>query len=485
MAKKIKNFIAPALVILIAVFVGFAIVKAENSEDIVFPVAELGNCQDETECRAYCENERNITPCVDFAEKHNLMSEEEISKARAFVKSENRPGDCKNEKECEAYCEDIENIDMCLSFAEENGFIDEKELKEAKQVVKALREGANLPGGCENKKECEAYCENTDHIEECVAFAEKAGFMSGAELEEAKKATKAIKSGIKPPGNCKGKNQCDAYCSDTSHMEECLSFAEAAGFIPKEEAAMARKIMPLMMKGEMPGGCKSKEQCENYCENDEHSEECANFAVKTGFMSKEEYEMFKKTGGKGPGGCNGRDECETFCENSENQETCFNFGKEHGLIPEEKLKEMREGVEKMKEVLKSAPPEVTDCVRSKVGTENFDKMQSGESMPNPKIGDQIRTCFEEIMPKTQKERMGEMMEGKGEMPAEVNEEIRERIKEKMMESNESGSFGGAEGMGASREEIEKNIREKIEQETRQRIEEEIKKRMMGDFNKTE
>ena len=163
-------------------------------------MAELGNCQDETECRAYCENERNITPCVDFAEKHNLMSEEEISKARAFVKSENRPGDCKNEKECEAYCEDIENIDMCLSFAEENGFIDEKELKEAKQVVKALREGANLPGGCENKKECEAYCENTDHIEECVAFAEKAGFMSGAELEEAKKATKAIKSGIKPPG---------------------------------------------------------------------------------------------------------------------------------------------------------------------------------------------------------------------------------------------------------------------------------------------
>ena len=96
--------------------------------------------------------------------------------------------------------------------------------------------------------------------------------MSGEELEEAKKAAKAISSGIKPPGNCRGKAQCDVYCSDSSHMEECLNFAEAAGFIPQEEAAMARKIMPLMMKGEMPGGCKSKDQCESYCEDGEHAE---------------------------------------------------------------------------------------------------------------------------------------------------------------------------------------------------------------------
>ena len=89
---------------------------------------------------------------MDFTEKHNLMSKEEISKARAFAQSKNRPGNCKNKEECEAYCEDIKNIDSCLSFAEENGFIGATELKEAKQVVKALKEGANLPGGCKNKK---------------------------------------------------------------------------------------------------------------------------------------------------------------------------------------------------------------------------------------------------------------------------------------------------------------------------------------------
>ena len=195
--------------------------------------------------------------------------------------------------------------------------------------------------------------------------------------------------------------------------------------------------------------------------------------------------MFKKTGGKGPGGCKGKDECEEFCGNPENQEACFNFGKEHNLISEEKMKEMREGAEKIKEVFKTAPPEVTDCVRSKVGTENFDKIQSGESVPNPKIGEQIRACFEEIMPKMQKEGMDEMMEGKGEMPAEINERIKEQTKEKMMENNDGGSVDDMEGMGMDREEMEENIRGKIEQETRQKIEEEIKQKMMGEFNKTE
>ena len=184
-------------------------------------------------------------------------------------------------------------------------------------------------------------------------------------------------------------------------------------------------------------------------------------------MNQEEYEMFKKTGGKGPGGCKGKDECEEFCNNPENQETCFNFGKEHDMIPEEKLKEIREGSEKIKEALKSAPSEVADCVRAKVGSENYEKMQSGESMPNSKIGDQIKACFEELMPKMRQEGMGEMMDGERQ---DMTGKMIEEMKEKMMESGDRESFneGGFEGMGANREEIEKNIRQKIEQETRQK-----------------
>ena len=54
----------------------------------------------------------------------------------------------------------------------------------------------------------------------------------------------------------------------------------------------------------------------------------------------------------------------------------------------------------------------------------------------------------------------------------------------MMESGDRESFneGGFEGMGANREEIEKNIRQKIEQETRQKIEEDLKQKIMNEFN---
>ena len=122
-------------------------------------------------------------------------------------------------------------------------------------------------------------------------------------------------------------------------MEECLNFAEKSGFLPKDEIEQARKILPLMKNGETPGGCASREQCENYCSADEHLDECIAFANKAGLLSDEEREMIKKTGGKGPGGCRGKAQCETYCE--ENGEECFKFAQEHGLMSEKDLEQIR------------------------------------------------------------------------------------------------------------------------------------------------
>ena len=41
------------------------------SEDIQYPVKELGNCQDEKECRTYCDKPENMDACVTFAKKIN------------------------------------------------------------------------------------------------------------------------------------------------------------------------------------------------------------------------------------------------------------------------------------------------------------------------------------------------------------------------------------------------------------------------------
>lgn len=157
-------------------------VSAQIAPEISYPVAELGKCADKTACKVYCDKSENVDACLSFAEKNNLMSGEEIKVAKNFKKT-----------------------------------------------------GMTGPGGCKGKNECKTYCSNPDHMDECVTFAEKNGMMSGEQLNEAKKVKAAIAKGIKPPA-CGGKETCDAYCSSSEHVEECVTFGEAAGIISKEKA---------------------------------------------------------------------------------------------------------------------------------------------------------------------------------------------------------------------------------------------------------
>ena len=191
------------LVLMSAVVVGAfwvsASIFASSRNDIIYPVAELGGCKSEQSCMAYCEKPANIKPCIAFAEKHNLFPKEELERAKKFAEVGSGPGGCASQASCESYCNDVNNINECVAFAEKEGFISGQELEEAKKVQAALAGGAKLPGGCRNKKDCDAYCQNPDKMEECISFAEAAGFIPPDELEEAKKALVAVKKGFKPP----------------------------------------------------------------------------------------------------------------------------------------------------------------------------------------------------------------------------------------------------------------------------------------------
>ena len=312
------HIIISAIVVLTVSFLVFSSTLATSKDDIVFPIAELGNCASKQQCRAYCDEPENILACIGFAEKHNLMSEEEIRIAKKFSAIKEGPGRCASHDSCEAYCNDISHMDECIAFAEEHNIMPENELEEAKKVQAALATGATLPGGCTNKDQCEAYCEDSNHMEECIVFAETAGFIPPDELENAKKALSAIKKGIKPP-SCRGEKECDVYCAEAEHFDECVTFAEAAGFMSTDEAKMVRK-----------------------------------------------------TGGKGPGDCKGREECEAFCEDPTHQDECFNFAQEHGLVPEEDMHKMEEGRQTMMEGFNNAPPQ---------GQMPYNQMPDGQMMP--------------------------------------------------------------------------------------------------------
>lgn len=305
-----------------AIFFASGVVSALAQEDtIIYPVVELGNCESKQACRAYCAGPEHMTACIAFAEQHGLMKKEEAEVAKKFART--------------------------------------------------LEQGGG-PGGCTDNQSCRAYCEDISHIDECIAFAERHGH-EDADVSEGKKVAAFIKSGGQMPGGCTSRQKCEAYCGDFEHSDECLAFAERAGLEMREsdgrkiDIEQIKKVHALMKSGETPGGCKSREQCEEFCESPDNADQCLAFAERAGFMKSEEIERARammKNGG--PGGCKGRKQCEEFCRNPENQEACFAFAQEHGMMRPEDAERMKGMRESFDQGARGAPPGMGTCMREKI-----------------------------------------------------------------------------------------------------------------------
>lgn len=342
---------------------------------ITFPVAELGGCTSKAECKSYCDDTAHMDACVTFAEKHGLMNKSEVQRAKKFagqLKSGGGPGGCRSPRECDSFCSNLNNLETCLQFAESQGIQDEH-FEEGRKIQTYLKSGGRMPGGCFSKESCEAYCGNFEHATECFEFAQKAGLAG--------------------PNDERG---------------------------PKSPEQM-RRIMELTQRGETPGGCKSKEQCDNYCGDQSHFEECITFAEKAGFMSAAEVQQIRKTGGKGPGGCSSRESCEAFCNNPDNREECFRFGQEHGLISEADVQNAKDGMIRLRQGLEQAPSEVVACLKATLGPNIIERIQAGDLVPGPQIGEQMKGCFEKF---GESHRPREAMRG---LPPEVKSCIQEKL----------------------------------------------------------
>ncbi|MEK7099430.1 MAG: hypothetical protein AAB916_02840 [Patescibacteria group bacterium] len=283
-------------------------VYASSKADIVHPVAELGGCRDEAACRTYCnarDNGERVRACIGFAKKHNLLPPDQLEEAERYAVRlgiAEGPGGCRDTRSCEQYCEDTEHLGECLDFAEKHGLRSAEEIAEGRKLAGLLAQGATLPGGCRTRAACEAYC-------------------SEDEAMAAEKIIPLIESGIKTPGNCGRKAACETYCADQAHIDECLAFAEKAGIMSGEELAEAKKFAPLIRGGETPGQCRGRESC-------------VSFGERAGILSAEDAALARKTKGVGPGGCRSKQMCEQFCTDPAHQQECMAFAEQHGLTEE-------------------------------------------------------------------------------------------------------------------------------------------------------
>ena len=248
-------------------------VLAVSPFDIVFPIAELGNCSDKNECKTYCDDLSHKDECIAFARKHNLISDEDAVKAAKIPKI--GPGGCTSESECRAYCADETHSDECAVFAKQHGIGDPNKGEIVRERAKLIKELGG-PGQCQTDGECRAYCDNPAHADECLAFAEKHNLINKKEI---KAARKVMKEG--GPGGCRSKEVCEEYCENPDNVNECLKFAEEHELIDPKEAEMIKKAPAIG-----PGGCRGKE-CKAFCDNPEHAEECLAFAEQNNLMPKE------------------------------------------------------------------------------------------------------------------------------------------------------------------------------------------------------
>ena len=406
-------------------FVALVSQAIEVPDTIKYPIAELGNCGSQAACQAHCDQTGNMESCVDYGLKNAMLSQGEATlakKAIAKIKAGQTPGGCDSKESCQRFCQDnITDLNSCIAFATEIG-VPESEIAQAKKIAQALEKGANLPG------------------------------------------------------SCTGKTSCESYCQDSSHMDECLAFAEAAQILPGNEIAEAKKVAVFLKNGKMPGGCKSKSDCQVYCEASDHFDECISFAENAQLITKEEAEVAKKVGGQGPGGCKSQATCEAYCNKTENAKACSDFAVEKGLLSEEEMDNVKNGVEKIRTGLEKVPSEakgdVETCLNN-VYDGNLQKVMAGQQYTTKAQGGKIENCFAEAIAKYTKEKMEQgaaqgKQGGQQGPPADMEKEIQ---------------AAPAEVQGEIKKEIETKMNEEkakqIEQKT-QEIQGQIKSQMPAD-----
>ncbi len=369
--KKIAHIILPVGIVAVAILTSaFIVVQAQTppantaatptpaistaEQGITFPIPELGNCANRSDCMTYCNGADHMDACISFAKAHGLMNKEEGDRAqkfRASLQANGGPGGCTDPQGCEAFCGKTENLEACVTFAQTQGFKN-KEVEEGAKVLTYIKSGGQLPGGCTSKESCQAYCGDFSHAEECYKFAQKAGIhQTGGKI--------GGDTGDIPPGQF-------------------------------------QKFLVLAKNGQTPGACKSKDECENYCRASGHLDECLKFGQQVGFISSDQADKLQKLGGKGPGGCDSQESCSTYCNDSTHQKDCFAFAKEHGLIPQGELNRAKSGLVRLRAGLSQAPPEVVACLKSELGSDEIDNIQAGTLTPGPQTAEQLHNCFEKF-----------------------------------------------------------------------------------------
>lgn len=122
-----------------------------TANQIIYPIIELGGCQDEKECYLYCSVPKNTPACWSYGTF--MLHKEVLGVATASATSVKEITSCENDETCRLYCQ--ANPADCAGYSTTGG-------------SGTFPKNYLGPNGCRTNEECQMYCQA--HPSACPGF---------------------------------------------------------------------------------------------------------------------------------------------------------------------------------------------------------------------------------------------------------------------------------------------------------------------------
>lgn len=313
-----------SLIVLFLLSASILVGKVSAQSRLVYPIGDLGHCRDAKECSLYCEIPENKAACWSYGKYKlgtdvlgvTTMGEEEKRQMHQKAKQYNVVfpiadlGNCAGPQECRDYCEQPTNQSICMDFAKKKGF--QKETPRDELLQKAKTEL-----GCTSMESCKAICDQDNT--RCEAFAKKHGVYqeppSSAGRYSREEKMQLMEKAQSELG-CTSMESCKSACE--KNPQACMTFTKKHGFDKNESTKPTPDTAPNY--GTQRFGkenCDSEDSCKKYCQ--EHPNECPGFK---GYTRAAEDSTSTETNEKsyvGPSGCRNEAECKSWCDTHPDQ----------------------------------------------------------------------------------------------------------------------------------------------------------------------
>ncbi len=183
---------------------------------VTFPIKELGNCANVTQCKAYCELEQNRQACTNFAASKGIgqskKHQEMISRAKEVL-------GCDSAESCRSLCEDPSNRNRCMEFA------DKYAPEEYRQKKDEILQRARTSLGCDSFETCKNFCEKEENRDKCQRFA---GEHTPAEVKERIQQIREDKI-----STCSNEAECKKWCEQ--NPDKCSGYKQSGDYQRHQE----------------------------------------------------------------------------------------------------------------------------------------------------------------------------------------------------------------------------------------------------------